>query len=105
MYLRATTIPFFLLFLFVCQSPQDTIRQHYEAAEAKRVAGNLAGAETEYKAILQEAYQRLGEVFLAEEDYKRAVTALEPAAEYGSTSPTALLDLAIAYFGAARYQN
>ena len=104
MRLRSIAIPLFLLFLFACQSPEDTIRQHYEAAEAQRLAGNLLAAESEYKAILQEGYQRLGEVFLAEEDYRRALTALEPAAEYRPTSPV-LINLAIAYFGTAQYQK
>jgi tetratricopeptide (TPR) repeat protein len=104
MRLGSTIIPL-LFFLAVWQSPQDTIRQHYESAEAQRLAGNLSAAEAEYTAILAEGYQRLGEVYLAEEDYKSAITVLEPAAAYSLKSPSALINLAIAYFGAAQYDK
>jgi tetratricopeptide (TPR) repeat protein len=93
------------LLLFVCQSPQDVIRRHYESAEAQRLAGNLVAAESEYTAILAEAYERLGEVFLAGEDYKRALTVLEPAARYRPNSPSVQIDLAIAYFGVGQYDK
>jgi tetratricopeptide (TPR) repeat protein len=102
MRLVATVLPF-LLFMFVCQSPQDTIRQHYETAEAQRVAGNLAAAEAEYRAILGEGYERLGEIYLALEDHRRAITVLEAAAAYRANSPAVLIDLAIAYYGAQQY--
>ena len=46
----------FIFMVFVAQAPRDTIRAHYEAAEAKRRAGNLVAAETEYAAILAEGY-------------------------------------------------
>ena len=58
MRLGSTFLPFLLL-LSVFQSPQDTLRQHYEAAEAQRLAGNLGAAEAEYSAILAEGYGRL----------------------------------------------
>jgi tetratricopeptide (TPR) repeat protein len=104
MRLISTIISFVLLF-FVCQSPQDVIRQHYESAEAQRLAGNLTAAESEYNAILAEGYQRLGEVFLAGEDYKRALAAFEPAARYRPNSPSVQIDLAIAYFGVGQYEK
>ncbi len=93
------------LFLFVWQSPQDIIRQHYESAEAQRLAGNLTAAESEYTAILAEGYERLGEVFLAGEDYKRALTVLELAARYRPNSPSVQIDLAIAHFGVGQYDK
>ena len=52
------------LLLIVHQSPQDTIRQHYESAEAARVAGNLEAAEDEYKAIRRRIISTLGESLL-----------------------------------------
>jgi tetratricopeptide (TPR) repeat protein len=104
MRLGATIIPLLLL-VFVWQSPQDIIRQHYESAEAQRLAGNLTAAESEYNAILAEGYERIGEVFLASDDYKRALTALEPAARYRPNSPSVQIDLAIAYFGVGQYDK
>jgi tetratricopeptide (TPR) repeat protein len=101
MRLAATVIPG-LFFLFVCQSPQDTIRQHYETAEAQRAAGNLVAAETEYTAILGEDYERLGEIYLALEEYRRAIRA-RTAAIYQPNSPAVLIDLAIAYYDAQQY--
>jgi tetratricopeptide (TPR) repeat protein len=102
MRLVATVIPS-LLFLLVCQTPQDTIRKHYETAEAQRVAGNLAAAEVEYTAILGEGYERLGETYLALEDRGRAITVLETAATYQPNSATVFVDLAIAYYDAQQY--
>jgi tetratricopeptide (TPR) repeat protein len=102
MRLAATVIPG-LFFLFVCQSPQDTIRQHYETAEAQRTAGNLVAAEAEYTAILGEGYERLGEIYLALEDHERAIPVLEAAAAYRSNSPAPLVGLAIAYYSAQQY--
>src|ERR1700682_2209257 len=104
MRLVATVIPC-LLFLLLCQSPQDTIRQHYEAAEAQRAAGNLAAAEGEYTAILGEGYERLGEVYLALGDHRRAIMVLEAAAAHQKNSPAVLIDLAIAYYGAQQYAS
>src|SRR6267142_4885511 len=104
MRLGSISVPFVLLF-FVCQSPQDVIQQHYESAEAQRLAGNLTAAESEYTAILAEAYERLGEIFLAEGDYKRALTALEPAARYRPNSSSVQINLAIAYFGVGQYDK
>ena len=84
---------------------QDTIRQHYEAAEAHRRAGNLAAAEAEYIAILAEGYGRLGKIYLAQKAYEKAVTALEAAALARPGAPEALIDLAIAYFEAGQYEK
>ena len=103
MRLRSTI--FCLAFLLVYQSPQDTIRQHYETAEAQRRAGNLAAAEFEYKAILGEAYERLGEIYSAQEDYKRAIPVLESAADYRPNSSGVLIALAIACFSAEQYDR
>ena len=101
-----STIIFFVLALVVYQSSsQDVIRQHYEAAEAQRQAGDLIAAESEYTVILGEGYERLGGILLAEEDYKRALTALEPAARYRPKSLSVQIDLAIAYFGIGQYDK
>jgi tetratricopeptide (TPR) repeat protein len=91
----------FLLLPF--QSPRDSIRQHYEAAEAHHRAGNLVAAEGEYVAILTEGYHRLGTLYTAQENYQQAVGALETAAAYRSDSPQILVDLAIAYFYIGQY--
>ena len=104
MRLRSTIISCFL-FLLVYQSPQDTIRQHYEAAEAARLAGNLDAAESEYAAILGEGYERLGRIYSARSDYQLALTVLEAAQSYRPNSPEVLVDLAIAYFGAQQYEK
>ena len=102
MYLRSAVLP--LLFLLAgFQSPQDSVRQHYEAAEAQRRAGNLTAAETQFSAILAEGYARLGKIYLAQKDYKEALTALEAAAIYQPDSDNVLIDLGIAYFNAEQY--
>jgi tetratricopeptide (TPR) repeat protein len=94
-----------ILPLLIWQSSSDTIKRHYEAAEAARVAGNLTAAETEYTAILAEGYRRLGELFLAQEQPRKAIAALESASEYQSDSSSLLLNLAIAYFEAEKYDK
>jgi len=91
--------------LLTFQSPRDSIRQHYEAAEAHQRAGNSVAAEREYLAILAEAYHRLGTIYTAEENYNEAVAVLETAAGYRSDSPEVLVDLAIAYFYIGQYQK
>jgi len=104
MQLRSTCLP--LLFLLaIFQSPQNLLRQHYEAAEAQARAGNLAAAETEYKAILALGYYRLGKVYAAQQSYKDAVTAFEAAARFGPDSQETLIDLAIAYFNAEQFEK
>jgi 4-carboxymuconolactone decarboxylase len=54
-YVSSTFVPLFLL-LFVFQSPQDSLRKHSEAADGLRRAGNFTAAESEYQAVLGEAY-------------------------------------------------
>ncbi len=104
MYLRSIFLPLLFL-LIVFQSPQDSLRQHYEAAEAQRKTGNLAAAETEYTALLAEVYGKLGKIYLAQKQYKAAVTALESAVSYNPHSQEVLIDLAIAYFDSAQFQK
>jgi tetratricopeptide (TPR) repeat protein len=95
--------------LFVFQSPtptpQNTIRQHYEAAEARRRAGNLPAAEAEYAAILAEGYGKLGKIYSARKQYADAVVALESAARFSPESEEVLVDLSIAYFDAGQYRK
>jgi superkiller protein 3 len=104
MRLHSAIIPA-ILFFVVGQSPQDAIRRHYEAAEAQRLAGNLVAAEAEYSEILGEGYQRLGEIYLAQDDYNRAIPVLESAAGYRPDSNGVLISLAIAYFDAQQYEK
>src|SRR5436853_6844509 len=104
MQLRSTCLP--LLFLLaILQSPQNLLKQHYEAAEAHTRAGNLAAAETEYKAILAVGYYRLGKVYSAQQAYQSAITAFEAAARFGPDSQETLIDLAIAYFNAEQFDQ
>lgn len=104
MYLRSTLLPLLSL-LLAFQSPQETLRQHYEAAEAHRRAGNLAAAETEYTAILAEGYTRLGRICSARKNYAEASTVFEAAALYRPNSQEVLVDLAIAYFDSGKYEK
>lgn len=104
MRLRSTIISG-LFALLIYQSPQDTIRRHYQAAEAARQAGNLEAAESEYAAILGEGYQRLGKIYSARSDFGRALTVFESAQKYRPNSAEVLVDLAIAYFGAQQYEK
>jgi len=94
-----------LLLPLVFQSPQDRLKQHYEAAEAQARAGNLAGAETEYTAILAEGYRAVGRVYSAQKKHKQAIAALEAAALYEPASDEALVDLAITYFEAELFDK
>ncbi len=104
MYLSSILVPVLLL-AFVFQSPQDFIRQHSDAAEAQRHAGNLAAAEKEYTAVLAEGYGKLGKVYSAEKKYQQAIAALESATLYRPDSQEVLIDLAIAYFDAEQYEK
>src|SRR5438309_77181 len=82
------------LLIFVWQSPQDLIRQHYESAEAQRLAVNLTAVASEYTAsaaegdeqfgdqpqlhvVIGRAYRQSGLLSEAAEEFKRAV-ALDP---------------------------
>jgi tetratricopeptide (TPR) repeat protein len=107
MRLRSTLLSLLpLLFAFQSPPPQhDTIRQHYEAAEVRRRAGNLAAAETEYTAILFEGYGKLGKIYSAEKQYNEAIVALEEATRLNPASEETLLDLSIAYFDAGQYRK
>jgi len=103
MFSRASLLP--LLFLALLQSPQDSIRRHYEAAESHRRSGDLAAAETEYTAILAEGYAKLGKIYTAEGRYKEAAAALEAASRHRPDAQDVLLDLAIAYFDADEFKQ
>src|SRR6266852_3821607 len=93
-----------LLLSLVFQSPQDKLKQHYEAAEAQARAGNFAAAETEYTAILAEGYRAVGRIYAAQQKHKQAITALESATLYQPTSET-LSDLANTYFDAGLFDK
>src|SRR5207302_10981675 len=94
-----------LLFIFVFQSPQDRVQRHFQSAETRRRAGDLAGAEQEYKAVLAEGYGKLGKIYATEKKYQQAIDALESARLHGPESEALLIDLAIAYFDAEQYEK
>lgn len=94
-----------LLLPLVFQSPPDRIKQHYEAAEAQARAGNFAGAETEYTAILAEGYRAVGRIYSAQQKHKQAIAALEAAALYQPASDETLSDLAVTYFDAGLFDK
>jgi tetratricopeptide (TPR) repeat protein len=100
---RSILVPLLLLLPF--QSPADSFRKHYEAAEAQQRAGNYVAAEAEFTAILAEAYDRLGGVYSAQGNYKESVTAFEASASYRPDSVEVLVDLGIAYFHTEQYQK
>src|SRR5438105_4965555 len=103
MFSRASLLP--LLFLALLQSPQDSIRRHYEAAESHRRSGDLAAAEIEYTTILAEGYAKLGKIYTAQGRYKEAASTLEAASRYRPDAQDVLLDLAIAYFDADEFKQ
>jgi tetratricopeptide (TPR) repeat protein len=105
MRLRSTLLSLLPLLCAFQPTPQNTIRQHYEAAESARRAGDLAAAESEYTAILVEGYGKLGKIYSAEKQYNEAVAALETAARLNPESEEVLLDLSIAYFDAGQYRK
>jgi len=76
----------FLLLFFPTQTPRDFFQIHYEKAESLRRSGDLAAAELEYKAILAEAYFKLGRVFSAEANYSDSLRAFETATTYRQDS-------------------
>jgi tetratricopeptide (TPR) repeat protein len=94
-----------LLLPLVFQSPQDRLKQHYEAAEAQARAGNFAGAETEYTAILAEGYRAVGRIYSAQQKHKQAIAAVEAAALYQPAAEDALVDLAITYYDAGLFDK
>jgi tetratricopeptide (TPR) repeat protein len=106
MRLRSTLVPFLLLSaLQSTPPPQQTIRQHYETAEARHRAGDLAAAEAEYAAILAEGYAKLGKIYARGGRYAEAVAALEAASRLRPDSAEVLVDLAIACFDSEQYTH
>ena len=102
MYLRFASISL-LISLFFFQSQGDLFRKHYEAANAAHRAGNYAAAEAEFKAILAEAYERLGKIYSAEGKYQASIEAFESANTIRPSATDVLIDLSIAYFHAGQY--
>ncbi len=94
-----------LLLSLVFQSPQDKLKQHYEAAEAQARAGNFAAAETEYTGILAEGYRAVGRIYSVQQKHKQAIAAVEAAALYQPASDETLSDLAITYFEAGLFDK
>src|SRR5438046_655880 len=94
-----------LLLSLVFQSPQDKLKQHYEAAEAQARAGNFAAAETEYTAILAEGYRAVGRIYSVQQKHRQAIAAVEAAALYQPASDETLSDLAITYFEAGLFDK
>ncbi|HEX8723326.1 MAG TPA: tetratricopeptide repeat protein [Pyrinomonadaceae bacterium] len=103
--LAALLLLLLLLPLFPAQSPGDSFRRHYEAAEAHRRAGRPAEAEAEFAAILAEGYRELCKVYSAQADYKAEVGACEEAAVRAPDSADALVALSVAYFRAGQYRK
>src|SRR5688500_6337367 len=94
-----------LLSLLPVQTPRDSIQLHYEKAEALRRSGNLSGAEAEFTAILAQGYHKPRRVRLAQADDAAAVKAVEAAASYAPDAEPLLIDLCVAYFHAAQYNQ
>src|SRR5215207_4159118 len=94
-----------LLLSLPFQSPADSYRRHHEQAEAHRRAGDAAAAEAEYRAILADAYPRLGRVYASLADRAGAIAAFEAAAPYRPDSADLLVELSIAYFNEGQYQK
>jgi tetratricopeptide (TPR) repeat protein len=107
MRLRSTLVPLLLLLPALQTTPPQpqpkTIRQHHEAAEARRRAGDYEGAEAEYAAILAEGYGKLGRVYARGLRYADAAAALEAANGFRPDSADLLVDLSIAYFDAGEF--
>ncbi len=99
----------FVLFVHFCGClpifafQADLFRKHYEAANAYHRAGNYAAAEAEFKVILGEAYERLGKIYLAQNNYEASVSAFESARAMRPNTAGGLVDLAIAYFHVGQY--
>lgn len=87
------------------QSPVDSFRRHYQAAEAARAANDAAGAEREYGAIVAEASHEIGKVLTAERRYPEAVAALEAASALAPDDDATTVDLAIARFHVDKYRE
>jgi tetratricopeptide (TPR) repeat protein len=104
MYFRSTLVAL-LLFLIPFQSANDSFQKNFEAAEALRRAGNLAGAEAQFREILAEAYYRLGRVQIAQGNYLKAAETLETAATSRPQSADVLVDLGVAFFYLEQYQK
>ena len=92
MYLRLASISL-LLSLFFFQSQGDLFRKHYEAANAAHRAGNFAGAEAEYNAIVAEAYEQLGKIYSAQGKYSNSIEAFESANAIRRSPTSVLIDL------------
>jgi len=95
----------FLLLFFVWQSPQqDTLRQHYEAAETRRLEGKLDARKLNIRNSGR-GYGRLGKSTPPQGKFKEAISALEDTVLYRPNSQEPQIELAIAYFGAEQYQK
>ena len=102
MYLRLASISL-LLSLFFFQSQGDLFRKHYEAANAAHRAGNVAGAEAEYNAIVAEAYEQVGKIYSAQGKYSNSIEAFESANAIRRSPTSVLIDWSIAYFHVGPY--
>ena len=79
--------------------------QRYEAAQELARAGKLAEAETELKAILAAEYRRLRKIYAALMNRERALEAAKAAANYQSQDSDLLIELAMAYLEAAKFDK
>src|ERR1044072_384434 len=88
-------------------NPQQdaTLAQRYEAAQELVRAGKLAEAETELKAILAAQYRRRLKIYGALNNRGPALEAAEAAANYQPTDSDLLIELAVAYLGAAQFDK
>ena len=91
------------LTIFAFPPQADLFRKHYDAANAYHRAGNYAAAEAEFKIILGEAYERLGKIYSAQNNYQSSVSAFESARAMRPAASDGLVELAIAYFHTGQY--
>ena len=75
-------------------SPEDSMRMHYEAAQQAQSAGDLAKAEIEYKRFLSEAMQRLASRRAAAGALQESIPLLEEGLELTPNDTILRLDYA-----------
>src|SRR5262245_8038876 len=91
---------FFPATIHSADDPASLLKQNFESAKSALAAGDLPGAEREFKQAIALGLRQLGTLSLAESRYDEAARDLDEALKLAPDNPDIAADAAIAWFRA-----
>lgn len=87
------------------EGPAELLQKRFDAAQAAERDGDFIRAESEYREVLGLTLEQLGNAYRTVEDWEKAQSAYQGAAEASADSDAALLGLAVVYLRKGEFQH